>query len=92
MNCAQKKEAWTKQSAVGFSRYESTFKRILLFKKEISRRRYDGGSALGRGGGGWELPAAYKSKTISDNEIKFVGVVENHRLINLVLFNLLMMS
>ena len=38
------------------------------------------------------MPAAYKSKTISDNEIKFVGVVENHRLINLVLFNLLMMS
>ena len=30
------------------------------------------------------MPAAYNSKTIKDNEIKFGGVVENHKLINLV--------
>ena len=47
---------------------------------------------MGGGGGGGEVPAAYNSKTICENEIKFVGVVENHRLINLVLFNWLMTS
>ena len=36
------------------------------------------------------MPAT--SKTINDNGIKYGGVVENHKLINLVLFNWLMMS
>ena len=31
---------------------------------------------LGEGGGG--VPAAYNSKTINDNEVKFGGEVENH--------------
>ena len=41
----------------------------------------------GRGGGGergGEVPAAHNSKTINDNGMKFGGVVENHKLINLV--------
>ena len=32
------------------------------------------------------MPVAHKPKTISDNKMKFSGV-ENHKLINLVLFN-----
>ena len=38
------------------------------------------------GGGGVEggVPAAYNSKTIQDIEMKFVGVVENNKLIGLV--------
>ena len=31
---------------------------------------------MGRGGGG--VPAAYSSKTINDNEMKFSGVVKDH--------------
>ena len=30
------------------------------------------------------MPVAHNSKTIYDNGIKFGGVVENHKLINLV--------
>ena len=30
------------------------------------------------------MPAAYNSKTINDNEMKFGGVVKDHLLINLV--------
>ena len=30
------------------------------------------------------MPAAYTSKTINDNEMKFAGVVKDHLLINLV--------
>ena len=29
-------------------------------------------------GGGGEVPAAYNSKTINDNEMKFGGVVKDH--------------
>ena len=36
---------------------------------------FEDGSAWGRGGG---VPAAYNSKTINDNEVKFGGEVENH--------------
>ena len=36
------------------------------------------------GGGGGGVPVAYNSKTINDNEMEFGGVVENHKLINLV--------
>ena len=32
----------------------------------------------GGGGGGRGVPAAYNSKTINDNEMKFGAVVENH--------------
>ena len=40
---------------------------------------FEGGSAWG-GGGGWgrKVPAAYSSKTINDNEVKFAGVVKDH--------------
>ena len=30
------------------------------------------------GGGGRKVPAAYNSKTINDNEMKFAGVVKDH--------------
>ena len=30
------------------------------------------------------MPAAHKSKTINGNQMKFGGVVENHKLINLL--------
>ena len=30
------------------------------------------------GGGGGDVPAAYNSKTINDNEMKFVGVIKEH--------------
>ena len=30
------------------------------------------------GGGGGEVPAAYNSKTINDNEMKLGGVVKDH--------------
>ena len=33
------------------------------------------------------MPAAHNFKTINDNEMKFAGVVKNHKLIHLVLFN-----
>ena len=32
----------------------------------------------GGGGGGRKVPAAYNSKTINDNEMKFGGVVKDH--------------
>ena len=38
---------------------------------------FEGGSAWKRGGG-WKVPAAYNSKTINDNEMKFAGVVKGH--------------
>ena len=40
---------------------------------------FEGGAAL-KGGGGWgrKVPAAYNSKTINDNEMKFAGVVKDH--------------
>ena len=44
----------------------------------------------GGGGGGQKVPIDHNSKSISD-EMKFGAVVENYRLINLVLFNCLMM-
>ena len=41
---------------------------------------FDGGSAWG-----WaKVPAAHNSKTINDSGMNFGGVVENHKLINLV--------
>ena len=44
---------------------------------------FEGGAAFGGGGGGgggvWrKVPAAYNSKTINDNEMKFGRIVKNH--------------
>ena len=47
---------------------------------------------MGGGGGGGEVPAAYDSKTIKDNEMKLGEVVKDHWLINLVWFNSRIMS
>ena len=47
----------------------------------IRSRLYEAGWAWREGGG---VPVAYNSKTINDNEMEFDGVVENHKLINLV--------
>ena len=33
---------------------------------------------LGGGGGGRKVPAAFNSKTINGNELKFAGVVKDH--------------
>ena len=41
------------------------------------------GGGRGGGGAGGEVPAAHNSKTINGNGMKFGGVVENHKLINL---------
>ena len=38
----------------------------------------------GGGAGGRKVPAARNSKTINDNGMKFGGVIDNHKLINLV--------
>ena len=37
-----------------------------------------------RGGGGVEVSAAHNSKATNNNEMKFDGVLENHKLIKLV--------
>ena len=42
---------------------------------------FEGGSVLGGGGG---VPAAHNSKTNNDNGMKLGGILENHKLINLV--------
>ena len=39
---------------------------------------FEGGLAWGGGGGGRKVPAAYNSKTINDNEMKFGGVVTDY--------------
>ena len=39
---------------------------------------------LGRGGGGRKVPVTHNSKATNDNGMKFGGVVENHKLINMV--------
>ena len=40
---------------------------------------FEGGSSWGGGGGGRaKVPAAFYSKTINDNEMKFAGVVKDH--------------
>ena len=42
------------------------------------------GAGLGGGGGRQKVPAACNSKTINCIEIKFGGVMDNHKLINVV--------
>ena len=40
---------------------------------------FEGGAAWGGGGGGGrKVPAAYNSKALNDNEMKFGGVVKDH--------------
>ena len=39
---------------------------------------FEGGSAWGGGGEGAARAAAYNSKTINDNEMKFGGIVKDH--------------
>ena len=39
---------------------------------------FEGGSAFGGGGRGRKVPAAYNSKTVDDNEMKFGRVVKDH--------------
>ena len=39
---------------------------------------FEGGAALGGGGGRGKVHAAYNSKTINDNEMKLGGVVKDH--------------
>ena len=46
-------------------------------------RLFWGALALGRGGGGWKLPAAHKSKTIHGIDMEFGRGLENRKLINL---------
>ena len=51
--------------------------RKLKFSNPIPSGLFEGGAALG-GGGGRKVPAAYNSKTINDNEMKLGGVVKDH--------------
>ena len=37
-----------------------------------------GGKGAGRGREGRKVPAAYNSKTINDNTMKFAGVIKDH--------------
>ena len=39
---------------------------------------FEGGAASGGGWRGRKVPAAYKSETINDNEMKLGGVVKDH--------------
>ena len=70
----------------------STFKNknsLRTIEAEISQKinpippgLFEGGAASGGGGGsgggrGRKVPAAYNSKTINDNEMKFDGVVKD---------------
>ena len=48
-----------------------------LFRLGFLRVAQLGGGG-GGGGGGRKVPAAYNSKTINDNEMKFAGVVKDH--------------
>ena len=52
---------------------------LTLFRLGFLRVAWLGeGGGGGRGGGGRKVPAAYNSKTINDNEMKFGGVVKDH--------------
>ena len=53
---------------------------LTLFRLGFLRvARLEGGPSWMRGGGGGEVPVAHNSKTIYYNEMKFGGVVENHK-------------
>ena len=58
----------------------------MIYLNPIPPGLFEGASALvgGGGGRGRKVLAAYNSKTINDSGVKFGGVVENHKLINLV--------
>ena len=51
-------------------------KSLLISFSPIPPGLFEGGSAWG-GGGGRKVPAAYNSKTINDNEMKFAAVVKD---------------
>ena len=57
-----------------------SLKSLTIFRLGFLRVAQFGGG----GGGGRKVPAAYNSKTINHNEMKFAGVVKDHKLINLV--------
>ena len=61
-----------------------------MLSKPILPGLFEDGCTCGEGGGGG--PAAHYSKNINDNDKKFIGVVENYKLINLVSFNCHMTS
>ena len=52
--------------------------RKVEFINPIPSGLFEGGTALGGGGGGRKVPAAYNSETINDNEMKLGGVVKDH--------------
>ena len=52
---------------------------VFLSLNPIPPGLFEGGTAWEEGGGGGrKVPAAYNSKTINDNEMKFGGVVKDH--------------
>ena len=58
-------------------RYEERGEKYMnRFFSPIPPGLFEGGSTWG-GGGGLKVPAAYNSKTINDNEVKFGGVVKD---------------
>ena len=68
------------------------YNHILMYHSRVVSfnpiRAFFGVSWRGGGGGGWgEVPVTDNSKTINGIEMKFSRAVENHKLINLVLFN-----
>ena len=64
--------------------YYNQTNQLTLFRLGFLRVARLGGRGGGRGGR--KVPADYNSKTINGNGMKFGGVVENLKLINLVQF------
>ena len=65
----------------GYVDYNGYSFKLGLSLYPITPGLFEGGSAWG---GGRKVPEAHNSKTVNGNGIKFGGVVENHKLINLV--------
>ena len=62
-----------------------SYKFVKVFFNPIRPELFEGGSGPWRGGGGGGgVPAAYNSKPINDNEMKFGEVVHNDKLLILV--------
>ena len=60
----------------GCTKFKQNYTTLTLFRLGFLR--------VARLGGEGEVPVAYNSKTINDNDMKFGGVVKDHQLINLV--------